>query len=41
MNTDEVPDGDASAPHHSYIGWLVQVLGVGVDEIVVDLSARC
>jgi len=27
---DDVPDGDASAPHHSYIGWLVQVAGVAV-----------
>jgi len=27
---DDVPDGDTGAPHHAYIGWIVQVLGVAV-----------
>jgi len=27
---DRIPDGDASAPHHAYIGWLVQFVGVGM-----------
>lgn len=27
---DDVPDGDTSAPHHSYIGWLVQLVGIGM-----------
>lgn len=27
---DDVPDGDTGGPHHSYIGWMVQVVGVGM-----------
>lgn len=29
MKADEIPDGDASAPHHAYIGWMVQAVGLG------------
>ncbi len=25
---DEIPDGDASAPHHAYIGWMLQAAGI-------------
>ena len=27
---DDVPDGNASAPHHAFIGWLVQAAGIAV-----------